>query len=83
MPIALKRVKRPWELKRDKNTPGQGRTFVTGFYKKPAWRNLRKAFIGSRSEHQGTEAPHPNSICIDCYRNGEGVVNHALLTIKK
>ena len=82
MPIRPKSVQRPWIKKMDYNIPGQGRKVVNMFYQSKAWKNMRATFKKGLSTHLGTTEPHPNCLCIDCYKRGYLTPTHTVDHIK-
>jgi 5-methylcytosine-specific restriction endonuclease McrA len=61
---------------------GQGRKNINPFYQSSAWRKLRHAFKVGISIHLGTPNPHPNSICIECFKEGKITATHTVDHIK-
>lgn len=84
MPEKPKSVQRPWIKKVDYNSlPGQGRIITTNFYGSKHWRRLRNAFINGSSTHLGTDRPHHNSICIQCWMDGRITPTHTIDHIRR
>ena len=81
MPYRPKTTDRPWITKQPE-LPGQGRKIINPFYQSPAWRKLRHAFKSGFSTHLGTDNPHPNSLCIQCYKAGRLTPVYAVDHIK-
>jgi 5-methylcytosine-specific restriction endonuclease McrA len=82
MPIKPKSVHRPWITKIDYSSmQGQGRKFINPFYKSSQWTRLRNTFIKGISYHL-IISPHPNAICIECWKEGRVTPTHTIDHIK-
>jgi len=80
--MSLHRIKRPWEIKRDYNIPGQGRDVVTDFYQSKTWQKLRNMFIASVSTHLPGLGRHHNKFCWICALSGILRLTHTIDHIK-
>lgn len=82
MPYKPKSVHRPWIKQVEYNSmQGQGRKIVNPFYNTSQWKRLRDMFIKGISYHLGKD-PHPNAICIECWRLGRTERTHTIDHIK-
>jgi hypothetical protein len=81
MPYRPKTIDRPWITKRVEQ-PGQGRKVINLFYQSKEWKRLRNIFIKGMSTHLDTTNPHPNAICIQCYKEGRVTKTHTIDHIK-
>ena len=71
----LYKPKRPWDIPKNYNTPGQGRKLVTKFYHSKAWKKMRHAFIAGKSTHLPGLDEHINRFCWICAL--DGIINKA------
>jgi len=78
----LHKIKRPWEIKKDYNIPGQGRDVVTSFYHSSVWKKLRNIFIGSYSTHLPGLKKHHNKFCWICALDGIYRLTHTIDHLK-